>query len=415
MSDPAKSSSAHSKLGASSMYRWAACPGSVALAATLPPAPTSSYADEGTRAHEIAARVLETGWWTDKDNPKADDVDDETRTAIIVYLDAVAAAFRPWCKRLIEHRFDLSKVYPGCFGTGDCIVYDPKTGTLYVFDYKHGQGIPVEVVGKDGKPNPQLMYYGLGALMTTDFKVNRVVLTVVQPRCNHPDGPVRSVTIPVMDMLDFAADLVTYAKATEAPNAPLNSGEHCRFCPAAGVCPKLGEVAQKVAKDDFMNQIEAADIAGAPIEGAYDPKRLAETLSQLTTLENYIKAVREFAYSEAQQGRCPPGWKLVDKRASRKWRMDDGEERLVSHLQNATMFKKEALYDKPSLLTPPALEKILGKRFFSELCEEFVVKESSGTKLVPEWEKGDPVTVLTAKDDFKVLPEPAPDPKSLFD
>ena len=49
----------HSKIvGGSTAKRVIACPGSVALVDTVPPKPSSSYADEGTLLHDTIADVL---------------------------------------------------------------------------------------------------------------------------------------------------------------------------------------------------------------------------------------------------------------------------------------------------------------------------------------------------------------------
>ena len=49
---------AHAQLSPSSAMRWMTCPGSVALGAALPDT-SSTFADEGTAAHFLAAECLE--------------------------------------------------------------------------------------------------------------------------------------------------------------------------------------------------------------------------------------------------------------------------------------------------------------------------------------------------------------------
>ena len=212
---------AHSKLGASGMYRWVRCPGSVALIEKLAlPNFTSSYAVEGSDAHALAALCLtknhNPGFYIGKTiSPEGRKftVTEEMAEAVQVYVDAVDAVIPNTSggyEVQIEKRFDLSAVHPGCFGTADAVIWHAFSKTLYVFDYKHGAGIAVEV-----ENNPQLLYYGLGALLASGYPAKRVKLVIVQPRCDHANGPVRDWEIDAIDLLDFRADLKAYAEATQ--------------------------------------------------------------------------------------------------------------------------------------------------------------------------------------------------------
>ena len=52
----------HSRIvGGSTAKRVINCPGSVALVDTMPPQPSSSYADEGTLLHDTIADILDKG------------------------------------------------------------------------------------------------------------------------------------------------------------------------------------------------------------------------------------------------------------------------------------------------------------------------------------------------------------------
>lgn len=367
---------AHSHIGASSMKRWAACPGSVRLSKGMPNK-SSAYAEEGTKAHEVAATYLTTGKW-----PTG--VDPEMGEAVKLYVEEVLRHVDSMEHTedgfLIEHRFDLSSVYPGLFGTADAVIYDAEARILRVFDYKHGMGIPVEV-----EENEQLMYYGLGALLSTGYPCDEVELTIVQPRCPHSAGPIRKWKFPAIELIDFADDLAKFARRTEDSNAPLVPGEHCRFCPAAGVCPKLAEEAQAVAKVEFRNDL------------SYDPKVLAKTLDMLPVLEGWIKSVREFAYGEAQHGRTPPGWKLVAKRATRRWK---DEERVTKAL--AHMFGNDDDIFEKKIKSPAAVEKLLSNKQEREWLSQFVSAESSGLALAPA-DDPRPAIKADAKAEFTVI------------
>lgn len=360
---------AHSELGASIAHRWMTCPGSVQLSRGIPQV-ESDYAKEGTLAHAIAEKRLKGGDWPQN-------IDPEMKEAIQLYVSYVQSqSGRPW----FEVRFDLSSLYPGCFGTADSAVYDEMANVLFVNDYKHGQGIPVEVIG-----NKQMLHYALGAYLTLGLKnVRFTEMTIIQPRAEHRDGPIRSWRILTAELLDFALDLVECARATEAPDAPLVSGKHCRWCPAAPTCPELNRQALTLAKQEF-----------APV--GYDPKKLSEALLLADRLDNWITEVRIFAHQEATHGRTPPGFKLVEKRASRKWGAGV-EDRWILHQAGQLGFSQQEVFTKPEPISPAQMEKLVGKKAF-KVFEEVVVKESTGTKLVHESEKGAPVT-LDAKTEF---------------
>jgi hypothetical protein len=361
---------AHSHIGASSMHRWSVCAGSVRLSRGITPK-TSVYAEEGTRAHELAATIIQS-------QIIPADADPEMLEAVMVYVSEVAAAYAEAGSHgqlFIEQKFDLSKIHPGLFGTADAVVCDPKRSLLQVFDYKHGSGIAVEV-----EENEQLMYYGLGALLSTGFKCRDVELIIVQPRCDHPEGRIRRWKFESFALLDFAADLKKFAEKTEDPNAPLVPGEHCRFCPAAGICPAIHSKALTLAKEEF-----------SPVF-SYDPQKLSQVLEWLPALEGWIKNVREFAYAEAEHGRCPPGWKLVEKRATRKWR----DESFAMHTAHEN--KKLGLIET-CIKSVAKVETILGKQEFKELFGDQVTQESSGLTLVHESDKRPPKKV-GAKSEF---------------
>lgn len=358
------------------MHRWAACPGSVALAEKCPKT-TSAYAEEGTIAHDYCAKALEG-------NTVAIE-DPEMREAVQLYVDYIRSLVGPLCYVSVEQRFDLSEIYPGLFGTADAVIYDQPRQTLHVCDFKYGAGIPVEV-----EENEQLMYYGLGALtvlLKQKKPIQTVVLHIIQPRCSHPKGAIRKWETDACRILDFAMDLVDLAHKTTLPDAPLNPGDHCRFCPAKPICPSLHGLAQGLAKQEFSQ-------LSSPIP--LDTKELGKLLHWLPVLESWIKGVREFAYSEAEHGRPIPGWKLVAKRATRKWTDVKEVESWLERTLTPTSLRE--CYER-KLKSPAQIEEIVHKNKHGELAE-FVTAVSSGNTLVEASDRRPEVKVLDAKSEF---------------
>lgn len=380
---------AHSRIGASSYSRWSkkhgGCPASVRLSEGIPSV-SSAYAEEGTEAHALASEILD-GYFFGKpvNTRRINDASKDMKEAVKVYVDFVKAeamAAKAAVKLghvLIEARFDLTKVAKGAFGTADAIIYDAQKKKLIVADYKHGAGIAVDV-----EDNLQLMYYGLGALLLTGFPCDTVELVIIQPRCEHEDGPIRRFSFSAIELIDFAADLADDALATEDPFAPVVTGKHCRFCPAAPVkCPAIKEKAQAAAKLEFKET------------KPYNPEDLAKALTMIPALEAWMSKVREFAYGEAMHGRLPPGFKSVAKRGTRKW--TEPEEKIVAYMADATKRPKEDFYEHK--LKSPAQMCKLGSKQITDGLQPMMVTVSSGYNLVPESDPR-PAVKMDPKNEF---------------
>jgi hypothetical protein len=365
MSDDTKP--AHSEIGASSMERWANCPASVRLSRGIPNV-SSAYAQEGTLAHELAADWLQQG------KLPPDDTDPETYDAISVYVNHVQDVWKSLqrhenTKLFIEHKFDLTEIYPGLYGTADAVIYDGANQILYVMDLKFGKGIPVSP-----ENNPQLMYYGLGALMSMKVPVSNVILQIIQPRYSTDiKEAIKTCEVDPISMVEFAADLKIYADATTKEDAAISIGDHCQFCRAQPMCPaKLEE------KRAAVNKAFAPENLPALL-----PEEVGSLLDKVDSIESWCKSVREYAYALSQSTKIP-GYKRVPKQARRKW--NDPANALKSlEMMFADTTVRECLSD-PEIKSPAQVEKILGKAnkdFLDSLCSAV----SSGEVLVPDSDK----------------------------
>src|SRR3546814_10204798 len=97
-----------------------------------------------------------------------------------------------------------------------------------------------------------------------------------------------------MELLDWAVELVDAAKRTARPDAPLNPGEWCKFCPAAPTCPALRQKALDVAKAEFAEDgaLVLPDVSTLP---------LSDVLHQVGMIEDWCRRVRDYAHHESDR------------------------------------------------------------------------------------------------------------------
>jgi hypothetical protein len=376
----------HAKLSPSSAHRWMNCAGSLNMIDSLPEDqrnPTSAYAQEGTAAHRLAERALERGLATESYMSvyfKGVLVTEEMCEHVQVYVDAVreVAGSDDGSTMLLEHRFNLADFNPPgpMYGTSDAIVYTPLDLTLHVFDLKYGQGLVVEVEG-----NPQLQYYGLGALLEFERrmphlrgKIKRVVLHIVQPRAEHSDGKHRTCEMEYFDLLAFGKNLLDLAALTQEPDAPLEAGSWCRFCPAKGVCPEKKEAAMAVARVEF----EALPANVPPAPASLPVEVLGDILDNADILEDWLKGVRAHVMRLLENGHDVPGWKMVPKRASRKW----VDEKETARYLAAEGFELDEITEVKTR-SVAQIEKLM-KKEGKKLPKDMFTKKSSGNTLAPD-------------------------------
>ena len=344
---------AHAKLSASGSHRWMACPGSIALEATMPEPPDSPYAAEGTAAHALADKCLREGHDTAGyigTTFEGQIVVQEMIDAVQIYLDYVRS--QPG-KLFPERRVNFSDWVPDGFGTSDAIVL--HEGMLTVIDLKYGRGVRV-----DAEENSQLMLYALGALAEFDFlyEFDRFRLVVVQPRIDH----ISEWEIGKTELLGWGETVKIAAGAALAENAPFVPDEDaCRFCKGKSVCTALATFALDTAMEGFAPTFKD------PLK--LSPEEVADLLGKLDLFINWAKALEGHAQSELEQGRTIPGYKLVEGKSNRKW----GDEEkvaafLLGRLAEADVYAR-------SLVSPAQAEKLLGgKKTAAELLEPYIVK-----------------------------------------
>lgn len=370
----------HALLSASSAHRWLICTAAPKLEAQFPDT-TSTYAKEGTLAHEICelkltkyTTTMAKGTYTKKLNALKkhelyDPEMDETTDAYFDYIKASALSYPAPPAIQIERRVNFSDYAPGGFGTADCLIL--AGDTLQVVDYKHGKGVVV-----DADHNPQMMLYALGAMhdfaMLYHFKT--VKMTIVQPRV----GSISEFSCPADELLWWGENVVK-AKAAEAMSdaGTFEPGEHCRFCRAKHQC--------KARSEHYAELRTTARLHADP--RLITPDDLGRYLQYAGELKKWAEDLQEYALSECLEGNSVPGWKAVEGRGSRSFTDMDAA---FAVLEKEGV--EECLLWERKPLTLAQVEKVVGKKRFTELVGEMVIKNPGKPTLVPEFDKRPAVT-----------------------
>lgn len=400
--------SAHSKFGASSAYRWVTCPGSVALCEAAPctDGGSSSYANEGTAAHELAERSLlgrkmPSEFVGEVIRVEEDEfiVDEEMASHVRVYVNEIlktaSPAFNPGVDGIIkvESRFTLDWIgRPGMWGTCDASLADRGNRVLHVFDLKYGAGVPVYA-----KDNWQLMYYALGILGLEGQKdFDTVRLVIVQPRCE--ESGVTEHSLSVSSLLNWKDSVLipAYDEAHRSDARLTPSEKACRWCAAKPVCPALCGLALRPLGVEVTEESGKAPTVSSPPKAFELPvpellsdEAIRRILDFLPLVKPYFDSVYAYATERAMKGDIIEGYKLVEgRKGNRIW----ADEKLVEETFSEVFSGLgEELYEK-KLLSPAKVEKVLGKEH-KRAIDALTTRSDGKLMLVPESDKRPAVPV----------------------
>jgi hypothetical protein len=370
-------------VGGSSAARVVNCPASVRLSQEIPPSPTSSYAAEGTALHAVMEHwLLHEPKWT------ADDLVGSTWEGVEITTDLYHNKITPAMDATNEafNRFDVGEFEPeaqvhfssieGAFGTCD-IIGTGRDDLVVLLDYKFGDGVLISPV-----ENKQLMFYAAAAMedpacadMFTGDLDQPVMLGIIQPAQEHT---LRTWETTVRAVTQFQMELMVAVGKSDNPDLPPRAGDWCRWCPAAPVCPAKLNAASAIdnLKDEHLHDLAVA-------------MELAEDL------EPWIKQVRKMAHEQLEAGAKVEGYKLVKKRASRKWLE---EKDTLAKLKRMKKLVAED-YSTVKILTPPQLEKkCKSKGVDFKQFSDMIVSVSTGTTIAPADDPREGITVSAQRE-----------------
>ncbi|RPJ30465.1 MAG: DUF2800 domain-containing protein [Verrucomicrobiaceae bacterium] len=347
----------HSKVvGGSTAKRVMACPGSVALVNKMPPQLSSKYADEGTLLHNVIADILDKSLPVDsflgmkyQDIELTQELIDDKLLPALAALDEIDPTKQ--MEFAVETRVGFGDFLPDVFGSTDLL---GRIGTkALVIDWKFGDGVLVTA-----EENPQLLFYAAAAMRTPEvqwvFKgATEIECVIVQPT----KGVSRWVTTPER-IKAFEHELAMAVREAQKPDANLSAGDHCRWCAAKPICPKMTGAVDRALKTSLQD-LDAAQIS------AY--------LKNADVLEGWITDLRALAFQMLEKGIKLPEHKLVAKRAVRRWTDEDAARAALSeHLL------EEYIYDRV-LISPAKAEKML--KNLGQPLPDCVASTSSGSTL----------------------------------
>lgn len=395
----------HAVWSASASSRNFKCSGALALELALDMGDsTSEAADWGTCCHQISERCLRDGGdadrfigTTEKGKKHSFEVDEEMADTAQMYVDYVRkqvnfsgdkdAPATLW----IEQRFSLDALNTPleAGGTGDAVIYNHYGKSLEIVDLKGGRGVVVAAKG-----NAQLRTYALGALLANKgLDVAQVTVTIVQPRAGHPDGRIRSETFHVIDLMEWAAEMMAAMRQAKAaiiarekmPESAwaatyLSPGDHCRdtFCKAQGTCPALRQKSLDAVGVHFSPIDDTPRIANSPDSGS--PEERAARLDMLDMIEGWIKEVRAHEHRMAEMGQPAPGYGLVEKTGREKW-ADEADEIVRAKLKTAGLADDKWL-NPGKLRTPKQIRDAVKKAKLDVDLSGLSTTPSGGTNLV---------------------------------
>lgn len=336
----------HSKFPPSSAYRWLNCTSSIKAieCANLPYQP-NTYADEGTKAHELSEKLLKGETYDIHDYPK------EMQNYCDNYVKYINSL------KTIENHIE-QKVYlldKNVFGTADFIGVD-KDKILHIVDLKYGQGVKVSA-----KNNTQLMIYAIGGFIKLDLKeIKHIRLHIYQPRANN----INSWDLSIDDLYKFYEELkYKVNKILKGDTEFKPSNEACIFCPIKNNCK---------ANYDFTIKEVIGLFNNANLISNDDIKIILDNEKLITSL---LSSIKEEAYNRLVKGENIQGYGLTTKLSNRTI-SDKGIEMLYDKFGDNAFIKKPKTIKDLTILAKENNLNINELGIFEERKENIIIAKT---------------------------------------
>lgn len=332
-------------LSPSSAGRRVQCPGSRQLESLYKTEEQSPAAREGTAAHWVAAKLLHQELEMapiepmPSMTPDGEPITEEMIEGGLLYAKNVTAFFVSLSRERfetlqIETPLTIDAIHEECGGTPD--VWFSVGNNIHIFDYKYGHKYV------DAFQNWQLLEYAVGVAQRLNiwdsgaFLNIRFTLGIVQPRCFHREGQVRTWAFSGHTLLTHFRYLKDAEEKAMQEHAPTSVGNECHGCIARHVCPALENHALGVLDASQLN-----------IPHNLRPQELGRELRYLkqaaALLDARITGLEQEATAMIRRGDRVPHFALESSRGKQEWKYPTANMIELGKLMGVELAKPAAL------------------------------------------------------------------------
>lgn len=378
------------KLRPSDASRWMVCtasPGFIDRHQDELPEDTSTYADEGTVAHDLAAASLvmgfDPGMFPSKDMAKH----------VKGYVEVVQGwAAKPGATLSVESFVPLFYDRSRNGFIDATVIHDSRK--IFIGDLKYGAGVSVKA-----KENKQLAIYAMSVINELlrsglyDFDNNTLVtLMIYQPRILGEQA-IRLWALSLKELRTFCEKIEVTAsriKANPTGGTFAPSDDTCQFCPAVSICSaRAAQLLGETPVESLEVVTPNAPLAFPAIE-SLTVDQVVRLVQVAPAMKAWLNKAEAFGASLLHAGKPFPGFKLVAGRSNRTW--TDDEEVIRVCVENGYA-KLSELYNK-ELLSPAQLEELLKDRDcsvrFKNKIQSLITKPEGKPIMVPEDDAREP-------------------------